>query len=167
MKTITQILNKENISNKINRISWQIIEHNIKSEELFLAGIQGNGFLIAQRISKILKKNSDSKIYLAEFIIDKKKPDLAKNTLKPYHKINYSKLPIIIIDDVINSGKTLVYSINFFIKLYAFNIKIVTLIDRKHRLFPIKSDFSGLNLSTSIKNHVEVILGKNEGVYIK
>jgi len=60
-----------------------------------------------------------------------------------------------------------VYSLNFFIKLNVFNIKIVTLIDRKHRLFPIKSDFSGLNLSTSIKNHVEVILGTNEGVYIK
>jgi pyrimidine operon attenuation protein/uracil phosphoribosyltransferase len=167
MKTITQILNKENISKKINRLSWQIIEHNIKFKELFIVGIQGNGFLIAKRISKILKNNSNFKIYLSEFNIDKKKPDLTKNFIKPHHKINYSKIPIIIIDDVINSGKTLVYSLNFFIKLNVFNIKIVTLIDRKHRLFPIKSDFSGLNLSTSIKNHVEVILGTNEGVYIK
>tara|TARA_A100001011_G_scaffold395076_1_gene489052 strand:+ start:5732 stop:6235 length:504 start_codon:yes stop_codon:yes gene_type:complete len=167
MKTITQILNKENISKKINRLSWQIIEKNTKYEEIFIVGIKGNGFLIAKRISKILKKNSEFKIYLSEFIMDKKKPDLTKNFIKPYHKINYSQIPIIIIDDVINSGKTLVYSLNFFIKLYACNIKIVTLIDRKHRLFPIKSDFSGLNLSTSIKNHVEVILGKNEGVYIK
>ena len=167
MKKITQILNKENISKKINRISWQIIEHNTKSKELFIVGIQGNGFLIAKRISKILNKNSNFKIYLSEFIMDKKKPDLTKNFIKPHHKINYSKIPIIIIDDVINSGKTLIYSLNFFIKLNVFNIKIVTLIDRKHRLFPIKSDFSGLNLSTSIKNHVEVILGKNEGVYIK
>ncbi|MBA42043.1 MAG: phosphoribosyltransferase [Flavobacteriaceae bacterium] len=153
-----KILNNLQIKKKIKRISLQIIESNNSEEEIVIAGIEKNGFIISKKISDEIENNSDIKVKLCKIIIDKKNPRKKISTslkLEDYHNKS-----MVLIDDVLNSGSTLIYAVRHFLDTDIKKIKTAVLVDRNHKKFPIKADFKGLSLSTSIQNHVEVVFDK-------
>ena len=150
------ILNHQQIHQKITRLGHELLENCFEEKELFIAGIQGNGFELAKMLAEIIKKNSDTSVNHFEISINKSEPwkgeinlDIDENKLK--------KGFIILVDDVINSGKTMQYALVKFLERPTKKIRTVVLVDRKHRRYPVKADIVGLSLSTTLKDRVEVV----------
>ena len=149
-----KILDNLQINKKIKRISLQIIECNIEENEIILVGIEKNGYLLANKILEELKKNKEFNFKICSLKINKKQPiDSISCSLEIS---DYKNKSIIIVDDVLNSGSTLMYAVKYFLKTQIKQLKTVVLVDRNHKKFPIKADFKGTSLSTAIQNHVEV-----------
>ena len=160
------ILNHNEIIHKIKRIAYQIYESNVNETVVILAGIDTNGYILAKKLKSNLDKISDIKSVLCKVVIDKKNP-LSKITtsLKPEEYRNKS---IVLIDDVLNSGSTLIYGVKHFLDVPVKQFKTAVLVNRNHKKFPVKADFKGISLSTSLNEHVEVILeGKQFEAYLK
>ena len=164
--TKSKILNKKQIQQKLTRMAWQIYEANYQESEITIAGIKGNGFVIAERLAKIISDISEIEIHLTEIKINKKSPLDSPIKLRP-ENVNYTDQVVILVDDVLNSGKTMIYGVKHFLDIPVKKIYTTALVDRKHHRFPIRTDYSGLILSTSIKDHVAVELGDNEGAYLE
>ena len=160
-----KILDKEQIQEKIKRISYEIYEENFDDKSILICGIEKNGSIIAKRIIKELESICDIKIEFMSINLNKKKP---LNTVElKSSKNNIKNKSIVLIDDVSNTGKTLIYVIKELIKFEPKKINTAVLVNRDHTLFPIKINFIGLSLSTSIKSHIEVNLGnKDIGAYL-
>ena len=154
------ILDSTQIKKKIGRISLQIIESNIDEDEIIIAGIEKNGYLIAEKISDEIKKFSEKKIQLCNVKIDKKNP--RKEITLSLVEEQYANMSVVIVDDVLNSGSTLMYAVKYFLDTKLKKLKTAVLVDRNHKKYPIKADYKGLSLSTSIQNHVEVSIDDNE-----
>ena len=149
------ILNHQQIQQKITRLGHQIIENCPDESTIFIGGIAGNGFYLAKELSEIIEKNSTITSHVFEIEIDKEEPWSKKIKLS----IEESKLKncfIILVDDVINSGKTLQYALMKFLEQPTKSIKTVVLVDRTHRRYPIKADYFGLGLSTTFKDRIEI-----------
>lgn len=160
----TLVLNKQQLEQKIDRLAWQIYEQNYKEKEIIIAGIANRGVLISKRIAKKLTEISTIKLKLATIKLDKD---------NPYNHIDvditekeYKGKVLILVDDVLNSGKTLMYGAHYFLSVPLKKLSTIVLVDRNHNRFPIKADFVGLSLSTTLKEHVSVELENNEGVYL-
>jgi len=147
-------------------LAHQLIENTFEEKEIFIGGITGNGFLLAKKIVEIIQGKTESKIILFEININKDEPwseEITLSTPNDQLKNGY----IILIDDVLNSGKTLQFALVEILKFPTKAIKIMTLVDRKHRRFPIKADFVGMSLSTTLKERVEVDLSpENKKAYL-
>lgn len=149
-----KILDNLQINKKIKRISLQIIECNIEENEIILVGIEKNGYLLANKILEELKNHNDFNFKICSLKINKKQPiDSISCSLDIS---DYKNKSIIIVDDVLNSGSTLMYAVKYFLETQIKQLKTVVLVDRNHKKFPIKADFKGTSLSTAIQNHVEV-----------
>jgi pyrimidine operon attenuation protein/uracil phosphoribosyltransferase len=153
------ILNEKQTQQKIKRIAYQIYEANSKEEEIVLAGIIGNGYLVTQQIATILKEISDLKVTLCEVNIDKKNPLNVITT--SISKEEYTNKALVLVDDVLSSGTTLIYGIKHFLEVPLKRFKTAVLVNRNHKKYPVKADFKGLSLSTSIKEHVQVEFSKD------
>jgi pyrimidine operon attenuation protein/uracil phosphoribosyltransferase len=149
------ILNNQEIDHKTKRIAYQIYETFVDEKEIILAGISSNGFVFAKKINTILNLICDLKVTLCEVKIDK------QNTFNPITtsitKENYSHKNIVLVDDVLNSGSTLIYGVKHFLEVPIKKFKTVVLVDRNHKKYPVKADFKGISLSTSSKEHVHVV----------
>ena len=109
------ILNDKQIRSKLKRISYQIVEANIKNSELIIAGIESNGYIIAKEIQKIIISISKLDVKLCKVIIDKKNP---RNPIKTsLNEAEYSNQSIVLVDDVLNSGSTLIYGVKHFLNV--------------------------------------------------
>ena len=155
-----KILDYQLVKKKITRISLQIIEANSIDDEIIIAGIENNGYLIAKKICNEIKKISDKKIQLCSIKIDKKNP--RKEITVSLVQEQYENKSIVIVDDVLNSGTTLMYAVKYFLNTKLKKLKTAVLVDRNHKKYPIKVDYKGLSLSTSIQNHVKVSIYDNE-----
>ena len=154
-----KILTNSQIKRKIKRISLQIIESNIEEKEVVLAGIEQNGFLLAKELNKMITEFSNLNIKLCSLKIDKKNP--LNNIGTSLNSSEYKNKSIVVVDDVLNSGSTLMYAVKHFLDTELRQLKTAVLVDRNHKKFPIKVDFKGVSLSTSIQNHVKVQFDKN------
>lgn len=154
-----EILNHQDIINKTRRIAYQILESNVNEKDLILAGIEDNGYAFAKLIKKELNKISEIDIILCSVTINK------TELLAPIHtslnKENYKEKSIILVDDVLNSGGTLMYGVKHFLEVNLKRFKTAVLINRNHKKYPVKADFKGISLSTSLHEHVTVNI-KNE-----
>ena len=154
------ILNHQEIEFKIKRIAYQIYETFIDENEIVIAGIQGNGSVFAHKIASELKNISPIKVILCEVIIDKKNPNLPITT--SIKKNEYQNKGLVLVDDVLNSGTTLIYGVRHFLDVPLKKFKTAVLIDRNHKKYPIKADFKGISLSTSLLEHVQVVFNENQ-----
>ena len=154
-----KILTNSQIKRKIKRISLQIIESNVEEKEVVLAGIEQNGFLIAKELNKMITELSNLNIKLCSLKIDKKNP--LNNISTSLNSSEYKNKSIVVVDDVLNSGSTLMYAVKHFLDTELRQLKTAVLVDRNHKKYPIKADFKGVSLSTSIQNHVKVQFDKN------
>ena len=163
MKNI--ILDSNDITNKIRRISFEIIEKNIEEKEIYLIGILPNGKYLSQKINSFIEGNSNIKVRLHFINIDKK--NLLVKGISPKEGIDRIKNKVIVlVDDVMNSASTFMYSINELLKYQPKEIQIAVLIERYYKSFPIAPNFRGLELSTSKSEHVKVELENSPKVSI-
>lgn len=154
------ILDKDQIQHKLRRISYQIYESNIGEKEVIIAGISKNGFELAKMIQKELKAISPIETKLCKVELNKKKPLEGVKTSIPAD--DYKNKSIVLVDDVLNSGTTLIYGVRHFLDVPLKQFRTAVLVDRNHKKFPVKADFKGLSLSTSLSETVKVILEKDK-----
>jgi pyrimidine operon attenuation protein / uracil phosphoribosyltransferase len=152
------ILNSQQIQQKIDRIAYQILEDNFDEQEIMIAGILPRGNIIAERIKAILDEKAPFKSRLLTINIDKESSSLKATT--DFEVEECRDKVIILVDDVLNSGKTRAYGLGVFLNVPLKKIRSVILIDRNHKSFPVITDFSGIALSTVIKDHVDVRLNE-------
>lgn len=153
------ILNQDQIRHKIRRIAYQIYENNIHEKEIIIAGIADNGFILAEKILKELKNISPLKVTLCKVEVNKKHPLKEVKTSIPGEE--YENKSIILVDDVLNSGTTLIYGVRHFLAVPLKQFQTAVLVDRNHKKYPVKADFKGISLSTSLSETVKVIFEKN------
>ena len=160
------ILSHDEINHKIKRIAYQIYESNVNESEVILAGIDRNGYILAEKLKTILSSISPIKPTLCKVVINKKDPrQIIETSITPEAYTNKS---VVLIDDVLNSGTTLIYGVKHFLDVPLKQFKTAVLVNRNHKKFPVKADFKGISLSTSLNEHVEVILnGENDSAYLK
>ncbi|PCH77353.1 MAG: phosphoribosyltransferase [Flavobacteriaceae bacterium] len=153
------ILNNTQILHKIKRIAYQIYEENVTESEIILAGINGNGYVFTLKIAEALRKISNLEVKVCEVIIDKKHPlNPVTTSLAP---AEYQQKSLVLIDDVLNSGTTLIYGIKHFLDVPLKQFKTAVLVNRNHKKYPVKADFKGISLSTSLREHIDVVF-KND-----
>ncbi|MFL0120310.1 phosphoribosyltransferase domain-containing protein [Tenacibaculum maritimum] len=156
------ILTNIEIEQKIKRIAYQIYESNSNEIEIVLAGIANNGFLFAEKLAKVLNKISPLHITICKVTIDKKAPLTPVKT-----SINtdaYKGKSLVLVDDVLNSGTTLIYGIKHFLEVPLKQFKTAVLVNRNHKKYPVKADFKGISLSTSLQEHVIVEFNEKETI---
>ena len=154
-----KILDNSQIKRKIKRISLQIIESNINEKEIILAGVEKNGFLLAKELNKEINNLSDLNTMVCNIKMDKKNP--INSTSISVDLSSFQSKSIVVIDDVLNSGSTLMYAVKYFLETDLKQLKTAVLVDRNHKKFPIKADFKGVSLSTSLQNHVNVVFNED------
>lgn len=150
-----RILNHQEIEHKIKRIAYQIFETFVGEETIVVAGIASNGFVFANKIAQALESISDIKVTLCEVTIDKQNPSQPIST--SISKEAYTNKGLVLVDDVLNSGTTLVYGVKHFLDVPLKKFKTAVLVDRNHKKYPVKADFKGISLSTSSLEHVQVV----------
>ena len=150
------ILDHQEIQHKIRRIAYQIYESNVNTKEIILAGIDANGYIFAKKLKTILSKISDIEVVLCKVSINKKNPLQPITTSVPAE--SYKNKSIVLVDDVLNSGSTLIYGVKHFLEVPLKQFKTAVLVNRNHKKYPVKADFKGISLSTSLNEHVEVTL---------
>ena len=156
------ILNNTQITQKAKRIAYQIYETNHNEKDVIIAGIADNGYFFAEMLAAIVTEISDLKIVLCKVIIDKKNP---LNPISTSLQVDeYKNKSLVLVDDVLNSGTTLIYGIKHFLDVPLKRFKTAVLVNRNHKKYPVKADFKGISLSTSIKEHVVVEFKENQTV---
>ncbi|CAM1333136.1 phosphoribosyltransferase domain-containing protein [Tenacibaculum aestuariivivum] len=154
------ILNNTQVEQKIRRIAFQIYESNSNEKEIIIAGIAENGYLFAEKVSVVLSEISPLKIQLCKVFINKKKP--INSTTTSLNIDEYKNKSLVLVDDVLNSGTTLIYAVKHFLDVPLKRFKTAVLVNRNHKKYPVKADFKGISLSTSIKEHVVVEFNNNK-----
>ena len=152
------ILDYQDVENKIKRISLQILEDNIDQKELIFFGVSKNGKIIVKKIINLISEHSEIDIEMVGVEIDLN----SKNILKFEKDFKLDSKSVIIVSDVSQSAKTLQIIISNLMSLNPVKIKTAVMVNRDHSLFPVKIDFSGLNLSTSVNEHVDVQVNKDD-----
>jgi pyrimidine operon attenuation protein/uracil phosphoribosyltransferase len=154
------ILTKQEIEHKIRRIAYQIYETFSDEAEVVIAGIASNGYIFAEKIAAELNRISELNVTLCEVKINKHKPqDKIETSLAPEA---YANKCLVLADDVLNSGTTLIYGVKHFLEVPLKKFKTAVLVDRNHKQYPVKADFKGLSLSTSLQEHIQVVFGEEE-----
>ena len=159
------ILTNNEIKHKIKRIAYQIYEANSAEEVIYLAGITGNGYIMTNKIAEQLRDISDLEIKTIEVFINKKDVLAPISTSMPIDELENKSL--ILIDDVLNSGKVLIHGAVHFLKVPIKKFLTAVLVNRNHKRYPIKADFKGISLSTTRKERVEVVFEEgNDKAYL-
>jgi pyrimidine operon attenuation protein/uracil phosphoribosyltransferase len=160
------VLNGNQVIQKIRRIAYEIYENNFSEKSIVLAGIDGQGYALAKILEKELKSISPLEVVLVKVSLDKLAPVQSDVTIDVSSK-ELKRKCIILIDDVLNTGRTLAYSLKPFTALEIKKIEVAVLVNRSHTLFPIVPTYSGYALATTLTDHVEVKLGKGASVYLR
>lgn len=166
MKKRSKILDAKAIDQKIDRLAWQIYENNLEEKEIIIVGISGRGEVLTNNLSKVLNKICSIKIKLGTIYLDKDNPYNSEISTD-LKESDYTNKVVVLVDDVLNSGKTLIYSSKYFLTTPLKKISTLVLIERQHTQFPIKANYVGLSLATTLKQYITVSLERdNKGVYL-
>lgn len=158
------ILDKNVATKKMQRMAYEILENNMDEKQLVLAGIRESGSVVARNIQKMLSRISSFQTEMITISLDKRQPkevSLSKNS-------DFNDKVIIVIDDVANSGKTLLYALKPFLEFQPKKIQTLVLVERSHNNFPVRPDYVGLTISTTLQEHIYVEVSDEEvlGAYL-
>jgi len=159
------ILSKEVVEKKLRRMAYEILENNIDEREIILAGIRESGSVVAKVIQKMLGEISAIKTELITITLDKSEP----TNVSLSKTFDFNGKVIVVIDDVSNSGKTLLYALKPFIDSHPKKIQTLVLVERTHTSFPVRPDYVGLSIATTLHEHIFVEVKGEEvaGAYLK
>jgi pyrimidine operon attenuation protein / uracil phosphoribosyltransferase len=165
MASKNYILDQAVAEKKMRRMALEILENNADETEIVLAGIRESGSIVARCIQKMLGEISSIKTELLTITLDKRQPkevELSKTT-------DFNNKVILIVDDVANSGKTLLYALKPFLDYQPKRIQTLVLVERSHNSFPVHPDYAGLSIATTLQEHifVEVDEEKVLGAYLQ
>ena len=160
------VLNTKQVSQKIRRIAYEIFENNFSEKSIVLAGIDGQGYAFAKMLEKELNAISTIKTLLVKVSLDKLSPVQSEVVIDSPVK-DMKKKCVILIDDVLNSARTLAYGMKPFLVAEVKKVEVAVLVNRSHTLFPIVPTYTGFELATTLSDHVEVKLGKEAAVYLR
>ena len=164
-KDATLIIDGKTIEHSTRRIAYQIYEANFNNNIIYVVGIAKSGVLFARSIISFLKQISDLEIHFIQLEINKKNPHLPIKTSVDVNVLKNQS--IVLVDDVLNTGGTLIYATKNLLEVPLKQIKTAVLVNRNHKNYPIKADYKGISLSTSINEHIQVILdSESNGVYL-
>ncbi|MBZ0207841.1 MAG: phosphoribosyltransferase [Flavobacteriales bacterium] len=161
----TVVLEHERIQRKLRRIAFRIYEDNVHESVLVLVGVAPRGTKLAARLKVLLEEISPLKIELHELVLNKDAPLKAPAKLSA-GEVDLEGRVVILIDDVLMSGRTLMYAAAHLIGAPLKRLTTVVLVDRLHRTFPIRADIVGLTLSTTLQEHISVEMGRKDTVYL-
>jgi len=150
-----KILNERQISQKIKRLAIEILEHNFGEPELILAGINNNGMVFSELLMQELTKISNIPITVTRIRLNPANPIKSDIILEMPPEQVHNKV-LIIVDDVANTGRTIFYAIKPILEVLPKKVEVAVLIDRSHKSFPIRVDYHGLSLATTLKNNIDV-----------
>lgn len=161
-----QILSPEDINKILKRMAFQILEqHPTKEAQLYLIGIEKNGRLLSERLYDIIGSiNSKISVQKGSIKIDKTHPRSPVECSIPLSTIENAC--VVVVDDVLNTGSTLMYAIRHFLEIPLQQLQAAVLVNRSHKVFPVKAEIKGISLSTSMNEHVEVDLETSNGVLL-
>jgi pyrimidine operon attenuation protein/uracil phosphoribosyltransferase len=159
------ILDEGTVARKLQRIAYEIVENNLDEQQIILAGIQENGSTIARNIQQMLQSISKISIELIDISLDKKRP----GDITLSKTMDFTNKVIIVIDDVANSGKTMLYAIKPFLAYLPKKIQTLALVERTHKKYPVKTDYVGLSVATTLQEHIFVEVNGNvvTGAYME
>ncbi|RIV19454.1 phosphoribosyltransferase [Fibrisoma montanum] len=164
----TLILNAEQIQQKIRRIAFQIYENNFGEPAIILAGITGEGYVLAESLAQELRQIAPFRLDLVRLTIDK------SQSAQPPVQVegpdaDFADKVVIVVDDVLYTGRTLAFSLQPFFTMPVRKLQVAVLIDRNHPRYPVAADYKGYELSTTLNEHVDVILSDPDrtGVYLR
>jgi pyrimidine operon attenuation protein/uracil phosphoribosyltransferase len=161
------ILNAVEVKQKIKRMAFEVYEQNFKEKNIVIAGIDGQGYILAKLLAKEVEAISPIEVKLVKVTLDKLAPQQSEVKLDCDLK-EVKKKCIILVDDVLNTGRTFAYGLKPFLNIEVKKIETAVLVNRSHTLFPIYPQYTGYDLATTIKDHVEVNLSREEtAVYLK
>jgi pyrimidine operon attenuation protein/uracil phosphoribosyltransferase len=165
--TKVKILDTLQIRQKINRLAYEVYENNFAEKELLIVGIDGNGYKVALQLGEKLKEISGINIKFGKITVNKDKPWEGEPEVD-FKEKDFINKTIVLVDDVLNSGKTLMYAVKLFLDKPVKKINTVILVDRSHTRFPVKADYVGLTLSTTLQEHIEADFSvkQKEAVYL-
>jgi pyrimidine operon attenuation protein/uracil phosphoribosyltransferase len=147
------ILDEGTAARKLQRMAYEILENNLDEPELILAGIRDSGSVIARNIQQLLQKiGAAMKTEIIDITLDKKNPGeivLSKN-------MDFTNKVVVIVDDVANSGKTMLYAMKPFLAFQPKKIQTLALVERTHKKYPVKTDYVGLSVATTLQEHIYV-----------
>lgn len=149
----------------MERIAHEINEAYFTEKQVVLVGITGRGFDFAGRLKKLLDTIAENEILLAKITLDKDTP--LKHDIAITPELDLKNKAVLLVDDVLNSGKTLAYAAGHLLQYAPKSLKTVILVNREHHRYPITADFVGLSLATTLKEHIAVEFGKSDGVYLE
>ena len=152
IETKNSVLDKERISRKLRRMALEVAEQNIEENQLLIAGIEGNGEIVAKCLAKDLKELAGMDTDSITIRLNKKDP----MEVSFDRSIDFNNKVIIIVDDVANTGKTMLYALKPFLNAHPKKIQTLVLVERSHKLFPIQTDYVGLSITTTLQEHIEV-----------
>ncbi len=153
-----QILTEEVALKKLKRIALEVAERNYNEKELLLIGIKENGIVIAQIIAKLMKAVFTGSITVVALSMNKKKP----TTITIEKDIDVDGKTILLIDDVANSGRTMLYALKPLLEKHPKKIQTLALVERTHKTFPVDVDYVGLSISTTLNEHITIEVGKDK-----
>ena len=161
-----KILSHVQIQHKIRRIAYQIYETNVSEKKIIIAGIEGGGLNFARKLQAVLQDITTAEIVLCKVMMDKKNPIKSGVTMS-IPESEYKNKSVVLVDDVLNSGTTLIYGVHHFLKTPLKQLKTAVLVNRNHKKYPVKADFKGISLSTSLQEHVIVeFKANNYAIYL-
>ena len=163
---MTEVLNHKQVGQKITRMAFEIYERNLHaSGGMVVAGISGMGTILGHLLATELRKISPLQVEEVEVILDKQAVTATEIQLSS--PIALKGKTIILVDDVLNTGKTLVYALKPFLEHEVQKIEIAVLVNRSHGLFPVKPDYTGFELATTFNEHIRVdFAGNNYSVHL-
>ena len=150
-----QILNDRQVRQKIKRLAIEIVEHNIDEKQIILAGINNNGMTFARLLEEQLKTFCEQEIVMTRLVINPAKPLSTEVQLEMPIKKLKNKV-IIIVDDVANTGRTIFYACKPLLETLPKKVEVAVMIDRTHKSFPIKVDYYGMSLATTLLEDIKV-----------
>ena len=152
------ILSKSSAAKKLSRMALEIAERNADKIDIIIIGIKENGLFIANEISKQLKVIFTGTVHTISLTINKKSPE----RIELSEEINLHNKLILLVDDVANSGRTMLYALAPLLERYPSQIETLALVERTHKLFPVALNYVGLSVSTQEEEHIEVIVENGE-----
>ncbi|MFY8037825.1 MAG: phosphoribosyltransferase family protein [Cyclobacteriaceae bacterium] len=162
----TLVLSEQQIKQKIKRIAYEVFENNFKEKNIVVAGIDGQGYQFAKLISKELKSISPIEVSIAKVTLDKFATEQSEVKVDLTAK-EYKKRCVLLVDDVLNTGRTLAFAMKPFLETGVKKMEVAVLVNRSHTQFPIMPTYTGHALTTTLKDHVEVVFGKDSAVYLR
>ena len=157
-----EILGAEAIAHKVQRLAWELYDRHSKAEQLYVVGIQGNGYWLAQQLVAKLNAISDMKIELMELALDKSDPKPADMQIDLP-----SSAHVALVDDVLNSGRTLLWAVIKLMEFHPQQLSTTVLVDRSHKRYPVKADIKGLSLSTTLQEAVKLNVENGAAVNVR